>query len=111
MLLPSYAEGFGLPLAEALASGIPALCSDIAVFREVGGDVPEYLDPLDLPAWAEAVLEYSRPDSVRRAEQMRRLSQWRAPRWAEHFTIVEQVLGDIDTGRHRVLSADAFPAV
>jgi glycosyltransferase involved in cell wall biosynthesis len=111
VLLPSFAEGFGLPLGEALVSGVPALCSDIPVFREVGRDVPEYLDPLDLNAWAEAVLDYSRPDSVRRAAQMRRLSHWRAPRWAEHFTVVEQLLGEIDTGRYEVLSPSAYPAL
>jgi glycosyltransferase involved in cell wall biosynthesis len=111
VLLPSHAEGFGLPLAEALASGVPALCSDIAAFREVGGDVPEYLDPLDLYAWANAVLDYCRPDSARRAAQMRRLSHWHAPRWPEHFTIVEQMLGDLDSGQYKVLTPSACQAL
>jgi len=108
VLLPSFAEGYGLPLAEALASGIPALCSDIPVFREVGRDVPEYLDPLDLRAWSDSVLEYSRPDSPKRAAQMRRLSHWHAPRWSEHFSVVEQLLGDLDTGRAEAVTAEAY---
>jgi glycosyltransferase involved in cell wall biosynthesis len=108
LLLPSFAEGYGLPLAEALASGIPVLCSDIAVFREVGRDVPEYLDPLDLRAWSESVLEYACPDSPKRAAQMRRLSHWRAPRWNDHFNVVEQLLGDLDTGRFETVAPDAY---
>src|SRR4029079_9804715 len=51
MLLPSFAEGFGFPVVEALQLGIPALCSDIAALRETGGAVPEFLDPLDGPGW------------------------------------------------------------
>ncbi len=108
LLLPSFAEGYGLPLAEALASGIPALCSDIPVFREVGQDVPEYLDPLDLRAWSDAVLEYSRPDSQKRAAQLRRLSHWRAPRWTDHFSVVERVLGDLDTGRFETIPSELY---
>jgi glycosyltransferase involved in cell wall biosynthesis len=99
LLLPSFAEGFGLPLAEALASGIPVICSDIPVFRELGRDAPEYLDPLALQSWSDAVVDYSRPDSVRRAAQMRRLGHWRAPCWTEHFTAVEELLGDLETSR------------
>ena len=36
MLVPSLAEGFGLPIIEALASGTPVVASDIPVLREVG---------------------------------------------------------------------------
>ncbi len=94
LLLPSFAEGFGLPLAEALTSGVPVICSDIPVFREVGGDVPEYLDPHDLQAWNDAVLEYSRPDSSGRAAQLERLARWRVPSWAAHFATVESLLDE-----------------
>jgi glycosyltransferase involved in cell wall biosynthesis len=97
LLLPSVAEGFGLPLAEALASGVPAICSDIPVFRELGRNAPEYLDPLDLRAWSDAIVEYSRPDSVRRAAQIERLAHWQAPCWTDHFAAVEQLLGDLAT--------------
>ena len=94
LLLPSFAEGFGLPLAEAFASGVPVICSDIPVFREVGGEVPDYLDPLDLFAWRDAIVDYSEPDSARRAAQMQRLTHWQPPRWREHFEIVERALDE-----------------
>ena len=64
LLYPSFAEGFGLPVAEAIALGVPVICSDIAPHREVGGDVPVYLDPTDGPGWAaaiEAALRGARP--------------------------------------------------
>ncbi|RFD19380.1 glycosyltransferase family 1 protein [Komagataeibacter melaceti] len=58
LLFPSFAEGFGLPLAEALALGVPCICSDLPVFREVAGNVATYLDPLDGPGWREAILAH-----------------------------------------------------
>jgi glycosyltransferase involved in cell wall biosynthesis len=97
LLLPSFAEGYGLPLAEALASGVPALCSDLPALREIGRDVPEYLDPLDLHSWLDAVLDYARLDSPRRAAQLERLARWRTPRWAEHFGVVEQLLDGLQS--------------
>ncbi len=52
---PTRAEGFGLPVLEAMARGVPVACSDIPVLREVGGDAPEYFDPADPHAAAAAV--------------------------------------------------------
>lgn len=55
LLFPSFSEGFGLPLAEALALGTPVLCSDIPVFHEIGQTSATYLDPLDGPGWMQAI--------------------------------------------------------
>jgi glycosyltransferase involved in cell wall biosynthesis len=54
-VLPSRYEGFGLPLAEAMASGTPAVASDIPALRELGGDDVVYAPPGDPPALAAAI--------------------------------------------------------
>ena len=95
LLFPSLAEGYGIPLAEALALGVPAIASDIPPFREVGGAVPEFLHPLDGPGWRRAVLDYAAPGSPRRAAQLARLPGWHPPRWEEHFAAVEAFLATL----------------
>ncbi len=92
LLFPSFAEGYGLPVAEALALGVPVIASPLAAVREVAGEVPDYLDPLDGPAWRSAVLDYARPDSAARRAQLARMAGWRAPGWAEHFAILKATL-------------------
>jgi glycosyltransferase involved in cell wall biosynthesis len=49
------AEGFGLPLVEAMACGCPIVVSDLAVLREVGGPAAEYCPVADLDAWRNTV--------------------------------------------------------
>lgn len=83
LLFPSFVEGYGLPLAEALAQGVPALCSDIEALREVGGDAPEYLDPLDGLGWRDAILDYLPDESPRRVAQVERIESWSMPSWEE----------------------------
>jgi glycosyltransferase involved in cell wall biosynthesis len=92
LLMPSFAEGYGLPVAEALSVGTPVLCSDLGSLREVGQQVPEYLDPLDGPAWQRAIIDYSEPDSPRRRAQLDRLAVWRTPSWEAHFAIVDGLI-------------------
>jgi glycosyltransferase involved in cell wall biosynthesis len=95
LLLPSFAEGFGFPLVEALASGTPVLASDIPALREIGGGVPEYLDPLDGAAWRAAISEYSLAPSARREAQLQRLAHWQQPRWADHFAAIETLVAGL----------------
>jgi len=54
-VFPSLAEGFGIPLLEAMALGVPILASDIAVFREVAADAATYFDPYDEKSLADAM--------------------------------------------------------
>jgi glycosyltransferase involved in cell wall biosynthesis len=88
VLMPSFAEGFGLPVAEALAAGTPVIASELPALRETGGDVPDYLDPLDGPGWARAIRDYAAPGSVARAAQLERLRGWSPPGWDAHFAAV-----------------------
>lgn len=95
MLMPSFAEGFGMPVVEALSAGIPVICSDILAHREVGGDAPDYLDPLDGLGWLRSIQAYSAPDSREREDQVRRIAQWRAPSWRTYFDIVIDLLDEV----------------
>ena len=45
LITASRAEGFGLPLIEAMAAGTPVIATDLPVFREVGADAIHYIDP------------------------------------------------------------------
>lgn len=48
VVLPSLVEGFGLPIVEGMASGVPVIASDIPVHREVAGDAALLVPPLDI---------------------------------------------------------------
>jgi glycosyltransferase involved in cell wall biosynthesis len=92
LLLPSFAEGYGLPVGEALTLGTPVICSDLPVLREVGQETPDYLDPLDGLGWKKALIDYASKNSTRREAQFVRLARWRGPTWQRHLDIVMPLL-------------------
>jgi glycosyltransferase involved in cell wall biosynthesis len=92
LLFPSFAEGYGLPLMEALAANVPVIASDLPVFRELAGDVPDYLDPLDGLGWLTLIRDYCDPQALARSAQLERMAGFRAPGWPEHFAQVERLL-------------------
>jgi glycosyltransferase involved in cell wall biosynthesis len=87
LLLPSFAEGYGMPVAEALSMGVPVICSDLPALREAGGTVPDFLDPLDGPSWTTCILDHARAGPAHHA-QHRRMREWQPPSWADHITIL-----------------------
>ena len=93
LLFPSRAEGYGLPLMEAFGLGVPVIASDLPVFRELAGDVPLYLDPLDAKGWEQAILDFARPNSPARSKQIQNIKSVRLPDWNGHFAAVERWFG------------------
>ena len=89
MLFPSHAEGYGLPLLEAMDLGVPVLASPLPVFREMAGSVPDYLDLGDEDAWLGAIHDYAQPANARREAQLHRLRGFSSPSWSDHFSEFE----------------------
>ncbi len=52
---PSLFEGFGIPIIEALYSGVPVVTSDVGCFREAGGPDSRYVSPTDIEGLADAI--------------------------------------------------------
>jgi glycosyltransferase involved in cell wall biosynthesis len=56
-VLPSVKEGFGLPVLEAMARGVPVACSNASALPEVAGEAARYFDPTSVGGIADAVIE------------------------------------------------------
>lgn len=92
LVAPSWVEGFGLPIAEALALGVPVLASDIAAHREVGGAFAEYIGAIDGRGWMAALDGYAMPNSERRRLRLNALKSYRPTTWADHMARVEELM-------------------
>jgi glycosyltransferase involved in cell wall biosynthesis len=78
---PSLYEGFGLPVAEAMACGVPVVSSNASSLPEVAGDAALYFDPRDVDAMARSVRGALADESLRRDLRERGLQQVRQFSW------------------------------
>lgn len=85
---PSFAEGYGLPVAEALAYGKPTLSSDAGSLSEVGNGLVLRIDPKDTLGWASAIARYMASPAELEAWSQRIKAEHRPVTWdatATHF--------------------------
>ncbi|HEV2235505.1 MAG TPA: glycosyltransferase family 1 protein, partial [Ktedonobacterales bacterium] len=86
-IYPSLFEGFGLPVAEALACGAPVVTTNVSSLPEAAGDVAMLADPHQPAALAHAM------QSVLLSDETRRQMAARGPVWASRFTIDRMAAG------------------
>lgn len=75
-LYPTLYEGFGLPVAEAMASGVAVITSNTSALKEIAEGHAHLVNPLDVEGMARAIVECLRSESHR--EELRRLGRQRA---------------------------------
>lgn len=97
-LYPSIYEGFGLPVAEAMAAGVPVVTSDAAALAEIVGDAGRQVDSDDAEGWRDAIADlWGSPETAaalvtRAHEQVARFSWDDAAR--RHAELFRAVLGE-----------------
>ena len=93
VLMPSFAEGYGLPVAEALTAGTPVLASNLPSLRAMDGSAITWLDPVDGLGWLAAIRGLSEaPAHWARARQERPLEAFSSE---AYFAQVESFLSTI----------------
>ncbi len=107
LLYASFAEGFGLPIAESLQYGLPVIASDIPVHREVGGEFCAYFDPHRPEALAELVAGI---EAGRGLPVTRRPEEYLATDWETSTRrLFEECLCSVKDGMFLAGQGDACP--
>jgi glycosyltransferase involved in cell wall biosynthesis len=85
-LYPTLYEGFGLPVAEAMASGVPVITSNTSSLKEIAEGYSHLVDPLNVEGMAKAIAQCMADEDHRKALAklgLRRAQDFRWPRTAE----------------------------
>jgi glycosyltransferase involved in cell wall biosynthesis len=95
VLLPSLAEGYGLPPAEAMAMGTPAVVADISALRDAAGEAALYVGTRDVEGWARTVDALTR-DTPLRADALQRARRFDAVDWTSYMTTIGDILSGVE---------------
>lgn len=91
-VFPSLAEGFGLPPVEAAALGVPVLCNDLPIYREVLGDIPIYASVRDRYLWLEQIKRLVDEQQTQENNASRVAKGTKPPSWDAHFKTVLRLI-------------------
>nr|WP_232367487.1 glycosyltransferase [Altererythrobacter lutimaris] len=103
VLLPSFAEGYGIPLVEALERKVPVIGSNLASFNELGQGVPTLLDPADDSAWIDAVLDFCVQGKEFQRQRVA-IATFNPPRWSRHFSMLDNWLDQLESAHESVIA-------
>lgn len=98
LLFPSFEEGFGLPILEALSKKIPIIASDIAAFKELNlCNTFPLLSPIDAAAWKQKIIAYCDASNTERQAQIDAMAtpDTPLPTWQTHFDTVLPTINSI----------------
>jgi len=96
VLMPSFAEGYGLPIVEALSLQTPVICSDIPVFREVSQGKARFRQLTDGLGWREDILAVARADPNLRLQLVSQAKEFVAPTWRGYFRKIDSFLSSLN---------------
>lgn len=96
MIFPSYYEGFGLPVLEAMAAGIPVVCSHAASLPEVAGDAGIYFDPFSIRNMAACIAQVATDRRLRDGLKEKGFNNLKRFSWektaAETIAVYDEIL-------------------
>lgn len=93
VVMPSFAEGFGLPPIEGMTLGTPAVLSDIPAHRDAAGDHGIFIDPTDGPGWIDALSALI--DDAGFAAAKARVASFRAHDWPSYMREIGTTLAGV----------------
>ncbi len=92
LLFPSFTEGFGYPLVEALQMQVPVICSNLPCFHEIAGSAPTYISTENRSGWRERIRVTATSDGI--SLELSKKSP-ELPTWKAHFHNIDTILMDI----------------
>ncbi|MDT4896047.1 MAG: hypothetical protein QOH25_1124 [Acidobacteriota bacterium] len=108
LFFPSLYEGFGLPVLEALACGLPVASSNTSSLPEVGGEFATYFDPCDIDEMAKSLYKALR-EPMDYAARMSRYEYSRKFSWQKAAEITLNALTDCVNDAQRTQAATSEP--
>ena len=85
LLFPSLVEGFGLPALEAAQLGVPIICSDLDIFKEILGAMGTYLDPHSMADWLSEIENNTKKSPETQQNVVTQGDCVKIPTWESHF--------------------------